>query len=77
MKITRGEAPIVAALLTGPKTMEELCDLTGCTRDGIRRHVCNIREKLPAGGVSMVLQYSLTGDAPVAVSGALARCVPA
>lgn len=73
MKLTRQEAKILAALVEGPKMTGELCEIARCGPEGIRRHVANIRAKLPAGGVRRVAQYGLTGDAPKAVARALER----
>ena len=77
MKITPREAVILAALMDGPKTNDELGQIAGCCREGVRKHVANIRSKLPAGGLGRVTAYALSGEAPKAVSKALARCVAA
>ena len=73
MKLTRQEVKILTALVSGPKMTAELCKIAGCDPQGVRRHVANIRAKLPEGGVSRVAQYGLTDRATVAAMRALER----
>ena len=63
-KLTPMEARVVAALLTGPKTPNQLLDMSGAASMlTLRQMLSRIRSKLKRGNIVCESQYALTGAA--------------